>query len=110
MNPEEALAWINSKLKRSYGSLSKLKNGRGLGDLITNILGYRVDSKLPWEDIEDILIMQDKEKDISVEKLKCSNNEEIVNLMSWLKCADEELQSRNIKRDSKKDNCCILSI
>ena len=106
MNPEEALEWINSKLKRNYGSLSKLKNGRGLGDLITNILGYTVNSKLPWDDIEDILIMADLEKDVSAGKLKCNDIEEITKFTSLLKCAEEELQSKKNHGGRSKGNCC----
>ena len=96
MNPEEALAWINSKLKRNYGSFSKFKNGKPLGELLTIISGYKVNSKDFWGDMADILIMEDKENDISVEKLKCSSKEEIVKFTHWLKCADEELQSQKV--------------
>ena len=110
MNPEEALTWINSKLKRNYGSFSKLKNGRGLGDLITNVLGYTVNSKLPWEDIKDILIMADMEKDVSVGKLKCNDIQEIAKFTSLLKCAEEELQSKKDHGGSSKGNCCNLKI
>ena len=107
LTEEEAFVFINKKLNRKYASFSKLKNGKALGELLTIVSGYKVNSKDFWGDMADILIMEDKENYISVEKLKCSNIEEIVKLTSWLKSVDEELQSKKHHGGSSKGNCCI---
>ena len=110
LTQEEALGFINKKLNRKYASFSPLKNGKALAELLKTVSGYEVYSKDIWEDMRDILIMEDKENDISIEKLKCSSVEEIVKFTYWLKCADEELQSKKNHMDRKKDNCCNLRI
>ena len=83
------MKWINDKLNRNYDSATKLKNGKGLGKIIGNVLGYSVSSKALWKDIEDLLNTEHIEKDISVGKLQCGNTEEIVKFVSWLKYAEE---------------------
>ena len=89
LSEDEALNFINDNLKRNYESIAKLKNGRGLGNLLENVSGYSVNAKCWWEDIRDILIMLDKEKDISITELKCGNEEEIIKFISWLKFVKE---------------------
>ena len=98
---DEALDQINLKLERNYGNFSKLKNGRALWELVREILKYDIDSTTFWEEFGQILVIEDKEQDICIEKLKCSDSEEMAKLISWLKIRDDQ------GSESKKDNCCI---
>ena len=46
LSEKEVLNFINDNLKRNYESIAKLKNGRGLGNLLENVSGYSVNSNL----------------------------------------------------------------
>ena len=89
LSEDEALYWINQKMERNYRNFSQLKNGRALCELVREILKYDLDSNTFWEEFGHILVIEDKEKDISIEKLKCSDSGEMAKLISWLKIRDD---------------------
>ena len=49
-------------------------------------------SSRPWDQIEDLLIIADKEDDINVEDLKGCNEDTIMKLIKWLQ--DEETKGK----------------
>ena len=46
------------------------------------VSGYSFVSKCFWVDIEDVFVMLDKEKQNSILKLKCGNEQEIIKFIS----------------------------
>ena len=79
-------------MHEEYKSFSELGDGTGLLKLMDILLGMSPSySSRPWDQIEDLLIIADKEDDIKVEDLKGSKEEVIV--WFWLFDTDSMAES-----------------
>ena len=84
------LKWLNGKLNEEYESFSALGDGIALLKLMNISLGMNPqNTSRPWEQIEDLLIIADKEDEINVEDLKGSKEDVLVKLILWMKAVEK---------------------
>ena len=85
----------HKKLNAKYSMLVEPKDGKGsLNELVGKVLGYEYSprSPMPWQELEDVLLMEDMETHIPLDELKCCNEDALIKLVKWLQ--DEETKRR----------------
>ena len=96
------MKWVNRKLNEEYKSFSALGDGIGLLKLMNISLGMNPqNTSRPWEQIEDLLIIADKEDEINVEDLKGSKEDVLIKLILWMKTVEKGKlgeANRNVKK------------
>ena len=92
---QSILHWMNNKLKVNHCALVELKDGKRLNELVGKVLGYEYSprSSMPWQEIEDILLIEDMETHIPLDELKCCNEGALFKLIKWLQ-VEEAKRSR----------------
>ena len=110
-NKEYCLKWLNGKLQEEYESFAALGDGVGLLKLMNISLGMSSHNcSQPWAQIEDLLLISDKEVEINVEDLKGSKDDAMMKLILWLKTVErgKHLEASESWGDSEKISCCNL--
>ena len=94
-NKQSILNWINKKLNANHCALVELKDGKELNKLVGKVLGYEYSgrSAMPWQELEDVLLIEDMETHIPLDELKCCNEDALMKLIKWLQ-EEETKRSR----------------